>query len=202
MSAKAHINLLTAELAGGGGIQVPFKSLAWVALVAVPFVLVAAGYGREVVSALRLRSRLAEVTAKRDAVNLELVTLSGRIDTVQKGEAQRVSDVQKRTSAMREILNDRIAWSDVLREVSFLVPDGVFLTNLESSEVAGGILSTAEKQVRCVGFARSHAGVTRLLSALEMSPWFSQVALGYSQQGAADQVNFEITARLRNRKVS
>jgi Tfp pilus assembly protein PilN len=102
---------------------------------------------------------------------------------------------------MRDLLKNRIPWSDVVREVSFIVPDGVWLTHMESLDAKPvGLLSTAAgKAVRFVGLAHSQADVNRFISSLERSPRYGAVSLVYAQKGAGEGVqgvSFELTAGL------
>jgi hypothetical protein len=95
---------------------------------------------------------------------------------------------QARTTALSGALATRIAWDRVLREVSLVVPEEVWLTQLSASTpgaAPGGAGaapavttgSTSPNSLAAVGFARSQESVALFLSRLESIPELTTVQL-------------------------
>ena len=94
---------------------------------------------------------------------------------------------QARTTALSAALATRIAWDRVLREVSLVVPEDVWLTQLSATTpnaagAAGAAPaatpgSTSPNSLTAVGFAGSQESVALLLSRLESIPELTTVQL-------------------------
>jgi Tfp pilus assembly protein PilN len=94
---------------------------------------------------------------------------------------------QARTTALSAALAIRIAWDRVLREVSLVVPEDVWLTQLSASTpnaaTAGAAPapaatgSASPNSLAAVGFARSQESVALFLSRLESIPELTTVQL-------------------------
>jgi Tfp pilus assembly protein PilN len=95
---------------------------------------------------------------------------------------------QARTTALSAALATRIAWDRILREVSLVVPEDVWLTQLSATtpDAAAGSAgaapaatpgSTSPNSLTAVGFAGSQESVALLLSRLESIPELTTVQL-------------------------
>lgn len=104
-----------------------------------------------------------------------------------------------RVTALSSALSTRIAWDRVLREVSLVMPEDVWLTSLEGAiPTAAGV--TAGQGLHISGFTYSQAGVARLLARLTVIPDIEHVALNSSSQtevGVRPVVQFDIGADLK-----
>lgn len=197
--SKTHINLLTADL--GGRAAFPFKKLALPLALALPLLVVAMLTAVEFVKSRSAQSRAQQLTQKQDALRQELAGLLGEVEAVRKEQEARIQAEDQRLAAVKDLTKGRVAWSEVLREVSFLVPEGVYLSGLQSGVAPVSLLGAVEKEVRFHGVAPSHGSVTRFIAALETSQHFTQISLNYAQQGdSSDQIDFEIVGRLRSEK--
>lgn len=121
-----------------------------------------------------LRAQLAELDVASEEPTSEAPALAGQ------GQA--------RTTALSAALAIRIAWDRVLREVSLVLPEDVWLTQLSATTpnaaqggagapptaVAG---STSPNSLTAVGLARSHESVALFLSRLESIPELTMVQL-------------------------
>lgn len=86
-------------------------------------------------------------------------------------------------------LKERVVWSRLLQQVSLVVPEGVWMTQLEN---------TPGQAVQLSGFASSHLKVTEMIAALEGSKYFQDVLLEFSRQNPSEKrVDFSIRTRLR-----
>ncbi len=197
---KSHVNLIAGEILFGEK-PFPIKPMAIplgvVAAVLVLILVTLFSAGRRGL----LKNEVQRLSLKRDQIQLESARLTGEIGAItRQSEAGRELAAQQ-LAAMRELAKNRIAWSDVLREVSLLVPEGVWLTEMESLEPrpGGPLGSPATKTIRFIGQARSQVAVNQLVSALERSPRYASVALVYSQKSGTGPtgVKFELTAGMR-----
>ena len=104
---------------------------------------------------------------------------------------------QARTTALSAALAIRIAWDRILREVSLVVPEDVWLTQLSASTpnaVPGGAAaapaattgSASPNSLSAVGFARSQESVALFLSRLESIPELTTVQLQASTRTESD----------------
>ncbi|MBI3595859.1 MAG: PilN domain-containing protein [Nitrospirae bacterium] len=198
---KSHINLMAPEILFGEK-PFSFKQRAVPMGVAGGVILLAVfslGYMWKV---NLLKKEVRELTVQRDKTQQELARLNGEIGSLAK-ETQAGQEVTaQQLAAMKDLLKNRILWSDIVREVSFLVPDGVWLTRVESTDSkSGGLLpSSTEAGLRFVGVAQSQSAINLFISALERSPHYGYVSLVYAQKGGGEGVqgmSFELTASLR-----
>lgn len=105
---------------------------------------------------------------------------------------------QARVAALSTVLAQRIAWDRVLREVSLVLPDDVWLTNL-TGQVPAATGATPGQGLRITGFTYSQAAVARLLARLTVIPDLSGVTLNSATEddnGARPVVQFDIGADL------
>jgi len=86
-------------------------------------------------------------------------------------------------------LKEKVVWSRLLQQVSLVVPEGVWITQLESPP---------GQTVQFSGFASSHQKVTEMIASLEGSKYFQDVLLEFSRQNPTEKrVDFSIHTRLR-----
>jgi Tfp pilus assembly protein PilN len=197
---KSHINLVAREILFDEK-PFPFKEVAVpmaLGAAVVILVLVSLGYVWRVSV---LKKEVREFAVQRDKTQQELARLNGEIVSLAGQTEMSREAAAQQLEAMRDLLKTRIPWSDVVREVSFIVPEGVWLTQLESLDSKpDGILSSATgKTVRFIGVAHSQTAVNRFISSLERSPRYGSVSLVYAQKGGGEGVQgvgFELTAAL------
>ncbi len=197
---KSHINLASREILFEEK-PFPFKQAAIpMAVSAAVILLILASLGNAWRLSM-LKNEVKGLTIQRDKTLQEQARLNGEIGGLtQQTETSRESVAQQR-EAMRDLLKNRIPWSDVVREVSFMVPEGVWLTQMESfdSKPDGLFPSATGKTVRFIGVSHSQAAVNQFISALERSPRYGSVSLTYAQKSgdvSVQGVSFELTAVL------
>jgi hypothetical protein len=105
-----------------------------------------------------------------------------------------------RIGALSAALSGRLAWDRVLREVSLVLPDDVWLTSLSATApVAASPTSAAGFSIN--GRTYSHDGVARLLARLSVVPHLSNVQLQHSTIAFSDSgrqlVEFSINATVK-----
>lgn len=157
-----------------------------------------------------LEAQIQQLAIQRQRLQQEMAAYMSDIQSVTQVQGAGPPTVDQQLAAVNHLLKSRVVWSDVLREVSLIVPEGVYLTRLETTESsapggsggkAPGPLSHKEgKGIRFVGFAPSHTPITSFMEAMERSPYFTDVALIYAQKGSevgASRVGFELAGHLQ-----
>jgi Tfp pilus assembly protein PilN len=123
-----------------------------------------------------------------DDLRAQLAELEVPVEEPVVGAPALTAEGQARSTALSTALAIRIAWDRVLREVSLVVPEDVWLTQLSASTpnaALGGAAaaaptttgSTSPNSLAAVGFARSQESVALLLSRLESIPELTTVQL-------------------------
>ena len=110
--------------------------------------------------------------------------------------------VQKgaRVGALSAALSGRVAWDRVLRQVSLVLPEDVWLTNLAAAAPDASQPVATGSGFTLTGATYSQNGVARFLSRLAVIPDLSNVRLQSSQSqllNGRDLVQFTILADLR-----
>lgn len=104
------------------------------------------------------------------------------------------ADRRARVDAIASALGNRIAWDRILREVSAVLPTGVWLTAVVAREGPGS------EDLRLRGFAADQAGVALTLTRLSLVPDLENVRLERSEraaQGGHQIARFAIVAAVR-----
>ncbi len=126
-------------------------------------------------------SASAAATGKKaalDAAHAELAALPAP-QTRPEAETTLAAEKSQRIAVLSSTLATRVAWDRVLREVSLVLPDDVWLTTLSANapgiSAAGGTATAGGFSI--TGYTYSHDGVARLLSRLSVIPYLQAVAL-------------------------
>ena len=125
---------------------------------------------------------IGDQQSQLDALNAELAALP-RPELDQNGvgvDATLAAEKNNRVAALSTALSSRVAWDRVLRQVSQILPEDVWLTSLMSQEAATpepGTTEQASPSVVITGATYSHSGVARLLARLGVLPALSGVQL-------------------------
>ena len=101
-----------------------------------------------------------------------------------------------RIGALSSALTARIPWDRVLRQISLILPEDVWLTNLSASAPTAGVASG----FTLTGSTYSQNGVARFLSRLSVVPDLANVRLQSSQSAIVatrELVQFTILADVR-----
>jgi Tfp pilus assembly protein PilN len=148
---------------------------------------------------LTASTSVADNQKHRDAVQAELAATPVPPPTVP-GTSELEQEKNARIGALSAALAGRLAWDRVLREVSLVLPDDVWLSSLSASAPVAASPTTA------AGFAingrtYSHDGVARLLARLSVVPHLSNVQLQHSTVATSETgrkvVEFSINATVK-----
>lgn len=106
-----------------------------------------------------------------------------------------------RVGALSAALADRVAWDRVLRQVSLVLPEDVWLTNLSAAAPdPAAPVAGAAPGLSLMGSTYSQNGVARFLARLAVIPDLVNVRLQSSQSalvGSRDLVTFTILSDVR-----
>jgi Tfp pilus assembly protein PilN len=105
-----------------------------------------------------------------------------------------------RVGALSAALAGRVAWDRVLRQVSLVLPEDVWLTNLSAAAPDATQAAVASSGFTLTGATYSQNGVARFLSRLAVVPDLANVRLQSSQSQLLNErelVQFTILADVR-----
>jgi Tfp pilus assembly protein PilN len=107
----------------------------------------------------------------------------------------------QRVVALSTALGRRVAWDRILRELSLVLPEDVWLSTLSAKAPSEAAAADAPAGFTITGKTYSHEGVARLLSRLSVLPDLTDVELQRSTltttPGQPPQVDFTIVANVR-----
>jgi Tfp pilus assembly protein PilN len=137
----------------------------------------------------------------------ELDSLRAQIAAIPPAEVKDTSDDDAlaadkgaRVGALSAALSGRIAWDRVLRHVSLVLPEDVWLTSLAAVAPAAATAPSVGTGFTLTGATYSQNGVARFLSRLAVVPDLENVRLQSSQSELLNQrelVQFTILADVR-----
>jgi Tfp pilus assembly protein PilN len=143
----------------------------------------------------------AKVSRKQNALDaaraeLALIPPPTATDTAQ----QRLSEQERaRVNALQSAMDGRVAWDRVLRDVSLVLPQDIWLNHMTLSAPAADGVTPGGFNI--TGNAFSHEGVARLLSRLQVVPDLTAVSLDHSRVTAPGEhhapIDFGIAAQVR-----
>jgi Tfp pilus assembly protein PilN len=106
-----------------------------------------------------------------------------------------------RVVALSTALGARIAWDRVLREISLVLPEDVWLSTLSAKAPVAAATGTPVAGFTITGKTYSHDGVARLLGRLAVVPQLTGVQLQHSSLAASETgrpiVEFSIQANVK-----
>ena len=139
-----------------------------------------------------------------DSVNAELLAVPKPVADTGVTNETLAADKAARIAALSSALGGRVAWDRVLRQISQVLPQDVWLTSLSGSgQAAAATAATGAEQtprVTLSGSTYSHDGVARVLARLSVIPVLDNVTLTSSiaqPVGTRQTVQFSIVADLR-----
>ena len=183
------------------------QKVQWVVVVPVILVVLISGV---------LSIMFLSATGKVKDRKAELATLKAELAAIPTPDASKVqtqtalaADKDARIKAVNAALSRRIAWDRVFRELSLVLPDDVWLTDLSAkSPVSPALAGAAPAPATNIaasgfildGYTYSQAAVARLLGRISVIPDLDNVQLVKSNlevHGSVRDVNFTIAADLR-----
>ena len=149
--------------------------------------------------------KVDEKQAELDGLRAQIAAIPVAPDKDTSGDAALAAEKGARIGALSAALSNRVAWDRVLRQVSLVLPDDVWLTNLKATAPAatGAVAPGAAAPVSgfaLTGSTYSQSGVARFLSRLAVIPDLANVRLQSSSTTTVLQrelVQFTILADVR-----
>jgi Tfp pilus assembly protein PilN len=124
-----------------------------------------------------------------------------RVNLAQKRE----EEIKKSIEVIGSILDSRIYWSDVLRSITHIIPDGIWFASIvtyDLTDQAKAKVPLSGKGVKFSGTALSNSRIAEFIFAIENSHFFGNVLLTYSQKRefqGKDLYDFEVTTELKEK---
>ena len=183
-------------------------------------IAVGVGTGGAVIMTALLATMFLSASSKVHDAQLTLDDLHAQLAVIpppppgpSAGETALASQEKPRAAAVSAALQRRVAWDRVMRELSLVLPEDVWLSKLSAkSPISPGTPSTPgapppvaasggpPTQITIDGYTYSHDAVARLLSRLAVVPDLQNVALQHSSLVMVEKqkvVQFTIAADLR-----
>lgn len=196
------VNLLPKDDGRHGGDGAPVAVLVGVSGVVFVASVLAAGFLLE-------SGKVKKAQGDLRAVQAQLAALPAPPPPRSASEEQLAGQQDQRLTALSTALSRRVAWDRILREISLLLPEDVFLQSIKAKSPAAGSnldppptptpAATAQGIV-IQGTTYSLDSVARLLARLELIPDLTNVQLVDSSQassGGSRVANFVINADVR-----
>ena len=165
-------------------------------VLAIVGVILVAGFG----AAYTVMSATVEdKRTTRDEVRAQLEALRQQIAASGQEEIDPalVSEKNLRTYALASALSGRVAWDRLLREVSLVTPEDVWLSGLAAVPAETADVAAGESLLTVSGYTHGQEGVARMLARLAVVPELSAVQLVSSASsliGDTEVVQFSISA--------
>lgn len=174
------VNLLPKDDAQRGRRQQNLPALISTGLVVLVTGLVGVFYFSAKSASTAKELELRDATAE-----LALLPTPSELATQTAGQRKLASERQARIAALTTALGHRVAWDRVLREVSLVLPDDVWLTQLSAfspkpptgNATAATVPGAVPQGFSMAGYTYSHDAVARLISRLSVVPGLQNVWL-------------------------
>jgi Tfp pilus assembly protein PilN len=132
---------------------------------------------------LSLRTRLDAVSAQKQALQLRADAISKELSAPLPGGMTRNKAV-----LIQDILSERVLWSRVFKQLSLIVPRGLWFDYLEGN-------ADGRAEIKIKGGAFNYVSIADFMSSMEKSRYFEHPSLSYAQKivvQGRDVVGFEL----------
>jgi Tfp pilus assembly protein PilN len=146
---------------------------------------------------------VGEKQAELDGLRAEIAAIPAPVVKDTSTDDVLAAEKSARVGALSSALTTRIAWDRVLRQVSLVLPEDVWLTSLSATAPKGAPAAdtaVSTSGVTLAGSTYSQNGVARFLSRLAVIPDLANVRLLSSQSALVNErelVQFTILADVR-----
>jgi Tfp pilus assembly protein PilN len=155
---------------------------------------------------LMTSSTVAERQAEVDGLRAELAAIPPP-EPAPAGQTTLEAEKSQRVTVLGKALGSRVAWDRVLREISLVLPEDIWLESLNANApdpnaapATPGAPASGTGSFTITGYSYSHDGVARLLARLSVLPQLERPKLGSSVLDESKRegiVKFTISAALR-----
>ena len=158
---------------------------------------------------LMVSSGVSDRQSELDGLRAELAAIPPPAPTPA-AQTSLVAEKDARLTLLGKALGARIAWDRVLREVSLVLPEDVWLETMNTSGPDPAAAPVPGQDApkgafSITGYTYSHDGVARLLARLAVIPHLENVKLGSSvldTAGPRPTVKFSVSATMRQAEVA
>ncbi len=180
---KDYINLLPQEE------KKPSPFATWGVFLALLFILAWMGlFGRQVWQYRLLQNRNTILSSQKQALLLQTEALRRELAIVSPSGMTR-----DKAALIQDILQERVLWSEVFKQLSRIVPTGLWFDYLEG-------IADGKAQIKIKGGAFSYLSIADFMVSMEKSGYFEQPQLSYAQKAVVqgqDMVGFEIICGMK-----
>jgi Tfp pilus assembly protein PilN len=180
---KDYINLLPHEIKKSS----PFAK--WGILIAVLFILVCVGlFGRLLQQYRVLQNRLSTLSSQKLALQVQADALRKELQIVSPSGMTR-----DKAALIQDILKERVLWSKVFKQLSLIVPTGLWFDYLEG-------IADGKAEIKIRGGAFNYISIADFMVSMEKSGYFINPQLSYAQKSVVqdrDVVGFEIICGMK-----
>ncbi len=180
---KDYINLLPQE------VKKPSPFATWGALLALVFILVWLGlFGLQVRQYRLLQNRIRTLSSQQQTIQLQADALRKELAVVSPSGMTR-----DKAALIQDILHERVKWSEVFKQLSLIVPTGLWFDYLEGS-------AEGKAEIKIKGGAFNYISIADFMVSMEKSGYFVHPQLSYAQKAVVqgrDIVGFEIICGIK-----
>jgi Tfp pilus assembly protein PilN len=156
-------------------------------LIAILFIMIWVGlFGWQAKQQWDLKRRLAPLGVQQQALQQQADAMRKELGITSPGATS-----PEKAALIQTLLEERVLWSEVFKQFSFLVPKGLWFDSLEGN-TAG---NTAELRLR--GGAYSYRTIAEFMLSMEKSGYFNNPRLSFARNTVVqgqEIVNFEVTS--------
>jgi Tfp pilus assembly protein PilN len=180
---KDYINLLPQE----GKKSSSFAT--WGVLLAILFILAWLGlFSWQARQYALSKNRFVTLSAQKQALRQQMDALRKELAIVSPTGMTR-----DKAALIQDILKERVQWSQVFKQLSLIVPKGLWFDYLEG-------IADGKAQIRIRGGALSYLSIADFMLSMEKSGYFEDPQLSYAQKAVVqgqDMVGFEIICGMK-----
>jgi Tfp pilus assembly protein PilN len=180
---KDYINLLPQE------VKKPSPFASWGVLLALVFILVWLGlFGQKVRQYRLLQNRSTTLSFQRQALQLQADALHKEL-----GIVSPTGMTRDKAALIQDILQERVLWSEVFKQLSLIVPTGLWFDYLEG-------IADGKAEIKIKGGAFNYISIADFMVSMEKSGYFIHPQLSYAQKTVVqgqDVVGFEIICGMK-----
>jgi Tfp pilus assembly protein PilN len=180
---KDYINLLPQEE------KKPTPFATWGVLLALLFIVVWLGFfGLQVRQYRLLHKRIATLSSQKQTLQLQADALRKELAVVSPSGMTR-----DKAALIQDILQERVLWSEVFKQLSRIVPTGLWFDYLEG-------IADGKAEIKIKGGAFNYISIADFMASMEKSGYFLHPQLSYAQKAVVqgqDVVGFEIICGMK-----
>jgi len=199
---KRRINLIPGELQLATSINLRKLLTVWILLVILIFFAISVVQKAYV---LKYRNQIARQNIESQILLQQKLELEEKIAELKMNLPKR-DELEGIAGMVRKILSDYTLPSDILRELSFMVPPDIWVTRLSLSretEKRKDRRTIQYRKLTIEGVALNQQSLADILTNLESHPWFKEIKLDFVEREEdryeKEVFDFLIEGRLKER---